>query len=107
MLRIRFQFQNIIAAGQAGHVDPLAGHVFGIDIGPALLNTLVIAIVKSIGSSIRIKLEHILQAKTDFLPERHQVRAAVAQTILRESIIMIVIVTGVENKRASHAPAGA
>src|SRR6266480_4492445 len=45
---IGLHFQDVIAAGQSCDIDPLAGNIFGINVGPAALNSLISAVVFAI-----------------------------------------------------------
>src|SRR6266446_1486340 len=46
---IGLHFQDVIAAGQSCDINPLAGDIFGINVGPAALNSLVSAVIFAIG----------------------------------------------------------
>src|SRR5205823_5604341 len=64
---IGLHFQDVIAARQAGHVNPLAGDVFGINVSPAALNSLIAAIVFASEIERRgVPFHDVLQAKADF-----------------------------------------
>ena len=74
----------------------MAGNIFGVDIGPAALNSLVAAVVFAVGIRARVPLNDIFQAEPNFSSGCDQSQIAGAeQPIFSKTFEMVMVVARV------------